>query len=126
VQISRGVETNAHQHRVTSPEHARHADRRKADGYIAVAECSDLGSEYILYFRDKEYFVAVSDCLNEQDNYVLRKKYVDNQGFASENKSGNYHWIVDIDKNIWGDAPKIPTIVGIKKIKGIDKWKIIP
>lgn len=82
----------------------------KYDGYIAIANCN-YGDEYYLIFYGKVYFVSVSDCLNPNHRQAtLAKRYAKNGNFLSENPNGAFSWIVDIDKNIWKDYPKIPTI----------------
>jgi hypothetical protein len=94
----------------------------KYDGYIAIADCN-YGDEYYLLFYGKIYFVAVSDCLNPKDRQAtLSKRYAKNGKFLSENPKGIYHWIVDIDKNIWAENPKIPTIVILIKKGKEKKW----
>lgn len=88
----------------------------KYDGYIAISDCN-YGDEYYLIFYGKIYFVSVSDCLNPKDKQAtLAKRYAKNGIFLSENPDGVFNWIVDIDKAIWKQNPKIPTIaILIKK-----------
>ena len=90
------------------------------DGYIAIKECN-YGDQYYLFFNSELYKVAVSDCLNPNDHTDQKTYYVHDNGFASENPSGLYNWQVDIDKKIWGDHPKIPTISILWKINDNEK-----
>lgn len=52
------------------------------DGYIATADCSDIGEERQLYFGGRWWRVKISDCLNRND-------------------TPSDGWLVDVDYRIW-------------------------
>lgn len=65
------------------------------DGYIARADCGEIGRRYVLELAGHHYLVAVADCAQVRD--VPHLEYV----FGGQ-------WLADVDVTIWGDLPRIP------------------
>ena len=71
---------------------ANFPDRLRNDvhGYVAVADCDEMGKLYDLTINGKTYRVAVADCLNRSMPMPTTK--------------GKLSWLVDVDDRLWWAA----------------------
>ena len=65
------------------------------DGYIARADCDEMGRRYVLELDGRDYLVAVADCAAVRD--LPHIEYT----FGGD-------WLADVDATLWGDLPRYP------------------
>lgn len=66
------------------------------DGYIARADCDEMGRRYVLELDGRDYLVAVADCAAVRDLAHIEYAF-------------GGRWLADVDEKTWGDLPRYPT-----------------
>jgi len=66
------------------------------DGYIATMDCRDMGRRFVLELAGQSYLVAVADCANVKDVAHIKDAF-------------GGRWLADVDEQLWGDLPRVPT-----------------
>lgn len=63
-------------------------------GYVATADCSEIGRRFVLVMHGRDYLVQAADCLAAADAPGNRRM------FGGE-------WIADVDEALWS-GPAVP------------------